>query len=126
MKKILKVSLPPYTSPRNEWRRKIHKAVSRSMNAGKVTYAPDDRFAVDIELHMTETMLGFHDVDNRLKDVLDALQGRMGGSKKVHAHTRLISNDKQVFEVVIKKVLLSTGSRGGGILKLRRIRQEGL
>ncbi len=122
MKKMLKVSLPPYETPRNAWRKKIHKNVALAMHAGNVTYSPGDRFAVEIELHMDEGMLGFHDVDNRLKDVLDALQGRMGGPKKLHRHTRLINNDRQVFQVSISKVLVPAGSKGGGLLKIRRIR----
>jgi len=44
-----------------------------------------------------------HDVDNRLKDILDALQGRFGGSKSARAKWRLFSNDRQVCRVVIEK-----------------------
>ena len=44
-----------------------------------------------------------HDVDNRLKDILDALQGRFGGSKSARSKTRLFDNDRQVSRVVIEK-----------------------
>jgi hypothetical protein len=36
--------------------------------------------------------LEIHDVDNRLNDVLDALQGRMGGSKAVRKFEPIILN----------------------------------
>jgi hypothetical protein len=42
-------------------------------------------------------------VDNRLKDILDALQGRFGGSKSARSKTRLFENDRQVCRVVIEK-----------------------
>jgi hypothetical protein len=43
-----------------------------------------------------------HDVDNRLKDILDALQGRFRGyaPKKV---PRLIANDNKICRAVIEK-----------------------
>jgi Holliday junction resolvase RusA-like endonuclease len=49
--------------------------------------------------------LEVHDVDNRLKDILDALQGRMRGSKAVRRFVPIIHNDRQVFRVVITKSL---------------------
>jgi len=118
----LKVKLPPYETPRNAWRKKIHSAVARSMETANVKYSKDDRLVLEIELYMTERMLGFHDVDNRLKDVLDALQGRMGGPKNIHEHAKLIPNDRQIFQVVIQKVVVPNGSTEGGRLTIRRMR----
>jgi hypothetical protein len=43
-----------------------------------------------------EPHIKFHDVDNRLKDIMDSLQGRMGGSKKEQLFERLIPNDSQI------------------------------
>jgi hypothetical protein len=123
--KVLRVALPPYQTPRYEWRKEIHKAVVREMRLAKIAYSPNDRFGVEIELRMADRMFRFHDVDNRLKDILDALQGRMGGPKNVHAYTRLIDNDNQVTRVVIQKVLLPPGSRGGGRLKVVRLSDRG-
>lgn len=59
--------------------------------------------------HREKTHVGY----NRLKDVLDALQGRMGGPKKIHGHARLMTNDRQILQVFIKKVLIPTSSKGG-------------
>jgi hypothetical protein len=123
--KALRVSLPPYRTPRNEWRKEIHKAVVREMRLAKVAYSPHDRFGIEVELRMTNQMFRFHDVDNRLKDILDALQGRMGGPKNVHAYRRLIDNDNQVTRVVIQKVLLPPGAPGSGRLKVVRLSDRG-
>ena len=76
---VLEVPLPPYERPRNVWRLKIHAAASKAMATAGITYAETDWLELDVQLVMTERMLRFHDVDNRLKDVLDALQARLGG-----------------------------------------------
>ena len=60
-------------------------------------------------------MLGFHDVDNQLKDVLDALQGRMGGKSRIAKS--LIDNDSQIIAVTISKVLVEDRSRAGASLR---------
>ena len=73
----LKIRIPAYVTPRNSWREAIHAAVSQVQKKAAVTYQPDDRLEVELRIyfahgHATET----HDVDNRLKNCLDALQGR--------------------------------------------------
>ena len=58
-------------------------------------------FAVEVILYMDRGKRhDIHDVDNRLKDILDALQGRFrGASKKV----RLIENDNKICKATIEK-----------------------
>ena len=43
-----------------------------------------------------------NDVDNRLKDIMDALQGALGGTKSKQ-RSGVIKNDNQIFRVVIEK-----------------------
>ncbi|MGH2619746.1 MAG: hypothetical protein ACRDHG_04145 [Anaerolineales bacterium] len=117
----LEVELPPYETPRNAWRETIHHAVSLAMDAANVAYSDEDRLAVVVDLYMTDAMLRFHDVDNRLKDVLDALQGRVGGPKKTRKLPALIPNDKQIFQASVQKVALPAGAHGGGRLRIERI-----
>jgi Holliday junction resolvase RusA-like endonuclease len=115
----LRVQLPPYENPRNAWRRLIHKEVVKAARASQTQFSREDRFKVSIQLHMSQRMLGFHDVDNRLKDILDALQGRMGGKSRVGKS--LIHNDSQIIAVTISKVLVQDRSRAGGILTIVKI-----
>jgi uncharacterized protein YfaA (DUF2138 family) len=67
--------------------------------------------------------LKWHDVDNRLKDVMDALQGRAGGSKVRRRLMAVIPNDVQIYRVVIAKSLSPAQSRGFGHLTVRRLRR---
>jgi hypothetical protein len=114
----LEVSLPPYEAPRNAWRVKIHAAASEAMRVAGIVYSEGDWLAVEVQLVMTAAMLQFHDVDNRLKDVLDALQARVGGPKKIRRLPPLIPNDYQIVRATIEKV---TGEVLGGHLSIRRL-----
>ena len=121
----LRVVLPAYETPRNTWREKIHAAVSARMAAESVVYSVEDQLALEVCLYMSDTMLGFHDVDNRLKDVLDALQGRVGGPKSVRRLPALIPNDKQVVRATIEKRRAPGKEQSGGWLTIGLVGRVG-
>ena len=79
-----------------------------------VSYPEDAKLSVEVRLYLHGRALEIHDVDNRLKDILDALQGRMGGSKAVRKLVPIIHNDRQVYRVVITKSLPPKQSLGLG------------
>ena len=66
--------------------------------------------------------LEIHDVDNRLKDILDALQGRMGGSKAVRKFEPIILNDRQVYRVIVNKSAPPGQSHGLGHVAVSMLR----
>jgi Holliday junction resolvase RusA-like endonuclease len=84
-----------------------------------MTFQESDRLEVEVRLVMTTSQFNFHDVDNRLKDVLDALQARVGGPKSVRLLAPLIPNDKQVTRALIEKV---EGAEPNGVLTIRVVR----
>ena len=107
--------IPPYVSPRAVWRRRLHAAGAQALRQAGVTYDPDDALELDVTLYLRGRALGLHDVDNRLKDIMDALQGHVGGTgKKRRALPALIPNDRQVFRVTIEKQAPPKQSRGLG------------
>lgn len=116
----LRVRIPPYRHPRNAWRCQIHMAALRNARAAGVSYRPNDRLEVAVRLYLEGTGLEINDVDNRLKDILDALQGRAGGPKNRRGLEPIIPNDHQVFRVVIEKALPPKQSGGFGHLKVSR------
>ena len=122
--KVIKVRVPPYRPPRYVWRRLIHQTVVRELRNGDLTYLPSDRLEINVRLYLDETSIFHHDVDNRLKDILDALQGRAGGSKKVHKLKPIIPNDNQVYKVSIEKVLPPPQSHGLGYLVIKRYKPK--
>lgn len=119
----LTIPLPPYASPRNTWRRKIHAAALEAKIQRNVIYAKDDRLEVHVVLDLTASEALVHDVDNRLKDVLDALQGRAGGPKSVHTLEPIIPNDRQVFRVSVEKSLTQGAKGSSGRIIVRKLCQ---
>jgi len=119
----LHVRIPEYRSPRNSWRREIHAAAKEVQDRRGVSYRPDDHLEIEVRLYLDGGALTWNDLDNRLKDVLDALQGRVGGPKAVHSLPALIPNDRQIFRVVIEKCAPPKQSLGCGHLTIRPLRQ---
>lgn len=116
----LKVRLPRYASPRNEWRKKLHSSIMTALKDKGIEYTTDQKLELRITLYLTEPDIKFHDVDNRLKDIMDSLQGRMGGSKKEQLNKRLIPNDRQIYKVIIEKKQPPIQSHGLGHLEIRK------
>jgi Holliday junction resolvase RusA-like endonuclease len=98
----IKCALPQYRSDRGRWRRAILDTVRTSCEAGRVTWEEGQKLAVDVVFYMRGTKrILINDIDNRLKDVLDALQGKFAG--KTHRKTRVIRNDNSVYRVLVEK-----------------------
>ncbi len=121
--KIVKFSIPPYKAPRKAWRKMINDAAVRACKGKKVKYLSGDEVEVNVKIYFDETDLKFHDVDNRLKDVLDALQGRFGGPKGKEIQKgikRIIQTDSQVYRATVEKSL--PPKLTGGHVIIRKIR----
>ncbi len=100
----LHVRLPKYHAPRNEWRREVRQAVRLRMREEKIRYTPKDKLEIYLRLYFNEPKLSLSDVDNRLKDVMDAVQGQVGGGgKKLRRTKRIIRNDSQIYRVTVEK-----------------------
>jgi hypothetical protein len=121
----LKVRIPEYAPPRNTWRQAIHKAVTEVQEKEGVSYERDDRLEVKLRLYFTsDRATEIHDVDNRLKDCLDALQGRVGGTKTKtkKALPPIVPNDRQIWRVVVEKgAAPKQSAHGRGHLVVRRL-----
>ena len=99
--RTISINLPGYERNRHRWRRRILNAVLDAKAERGVTYSTDAKFEVVVLLYMKEGKRhDIHDVDNRLKDILDALQGRLGPNR---ANKRLIKDDRYVSRAVIEK-----------------------
>ena len=116
----IKIRIPPYVSPRNHWRRKDHSAAAQELESKGIRYAEQDRLELKVLLYLNESALSFHDVDNRLKDLMDALQGRVGGSKATGTLEPIVPNDRQIFKVTVEKKRPPGQSKGAGHLTIRR------
>lgn len=116
----LSVRIPEYQSPRNSWRQTLHAIILSAASKVGISYNPSDKLELKVKLYMNSTAISFHDVDNRLKDIMDALQGRAGGSKKLRILSPIIPNDKQIYRVTIEKTSSPKQSKGVGHLVITR------
>jgi hypothetical protein len=92
----------------------------------EVSYRPDDRLEIELRLYFTdERQTDIHDVDNRLKDCLDALQGRVGGTKTRASRglPPIVPNDRQIWRAIVEKRRAPKQARGRGHLTIRRLRR---
>lgn len=122
----LTIRIPEYGAPRNSWRQAIHQAVMQAQSTTSVKYRSDDRLELTLRLYFTDGQAAeIHDVDNRLKDCLDALQGRVGGTKTKTAPVLepIVPNDRQIWRVVVEKALAPRQASGRGHLTIRRLRK---
>jgi Holliday junction resolvase RusA-like endonuclease len=116
----LKTRIPPYVYPRNEWRRKINQEATKCLDESKISYSREDQLELLIKLYLKKRALDFHDLDNRLKDIMDALQGRGGGGKKKPTFQPVLKNDAQVYRVIIEKTSSPKQGREFGHLTIRK------
>jgi Holliday junction resolvase RusA-like endonuclease len=118
-RRVGEAKLPTYQKDRGRWREAILASVLGACQKAGVSYGPDDELEVVVLLYlMRGKRHAIHDVDNRLKDILDALQGRLGSHR---ASARLIENDNQVCRVVMEKQPIPKmfGGDAGGRLMIR-------
>lgn len=116
----LSVRIPEYQTPRNSWRQTLHTIILSAASKAGISYHFSDKLDLKVKLYIDITAISFHDVDNRLKDIMDALQGRAGGSKKFRRLSPIIPNDKQIYSVTIEKALPPKQSKGMGHLVITR------
>jgi len=120
----LAVPLPAYRHPRNAWRRLIHQAALEVQASRGVAYLASDKLEVHVTLNLSPSAALHHDVDNRLKDILDALQGRAGGSKLLHTLRPIVPNDRQIYRVSIEKSPRTDRKRPRGTVTIRKLQRR--
>ena len=100
---VITAELPNYKKDRQEWRRQILRNVQFAAARRKVESLDDLKLDVAVRLYMKgDKRLAIHDVDNRLKDILDALQGRFTGP--LGKLKPLMENDNQVYRALVEKL----------------------
>src|SRR3990172_10829725 len=95
------VQLPAYSRPRNEWRRKVHTAVLEAKTRRGVGYQDADRLELRISLALGDRALDVHEIDERVKDVVDALEGRIAGPRS-RPRIAPIVTDEQIKQIVLE------------------------
>lgn len=117
------VQLPGYARPRNEWRRRVHSAVLEALTSRGVGYHDADRLELRIALALESRPLAIHAIDERIKDVVDALGGRIGGPRSRRRIAPVVA-DEQIQRIVLEKAARRGRGRTLGELAISRYRQR--
>jgi len=99
----LTVRIPNYVTKPMAWRKAINDAVAKAQDQAGVQYSSDDKLDIDVRFHLRDRKLTILDLDNRLKQVGDALQGFLGEKGKSRVLRRIIPNDNQIYRLVAEK-----------------------
>ena len=116
----LKFRLPQYK--KGKWRQSIFKAAKKAQREGGIQYRPEDKLIINVKLYLDKNAVLFHDLDNRLKDIMDSLQGRFGGPKRNKTAKPVIPNDNQIYAVSIEKTRPYGQSKNRGHILIKKIR----
>jgi Holliday junction resolvase RusA-like endonuclease len=85
------------------WRHQVYAAINEAAAQKKIERYEGVDLECDIILYMTDRQLAVQDVDNLLKHIFDALQGRLGGPKGGERRWALLPNDYQIRRVSVEK-----------------------
>jgi hypothetical protein len=115
------VQLPAYARPRNEWRRRVHAAVLEALARRGVGYHDADRLELRLALALDGRPLAVHAIDERVKDVIDALGGRIAGPRSRRRIAPIVG-DHQIARIVLEKTTRRGRGRALGELAISRYR----
>ena len=116
-------TLPAYAPPRNEWRRRVHAAVLEAQTFRGVGYRESDRLELRISLYLGQRGLDVHETDERVKDIVDALEGRIAGRRSRRRIAPIVMSG-QVLRVILEKDARVPRGRPLGQLTISRYRRR--
>jgi len=122
----LSVRIPNFMTDARDWRRAIHAAIVEAQDQSNVRYSGTDKLEVEIRFHLRNPKLTILDLDNRLKAILDALQGFIGEKGKSGALRPIIPNDSQIYRLIAEKRLAPKVNRDAlSTIVIRRYDRHG-
>ena len=119
----ISATLPAYAPPRNEWRRRVHAAVLEAQTFRGVGYGESDQLELRISLFLGQRDLDIHEIDERLKDIVDALEGRIAGRRSRRRIAPIVSGG-QIQRVILEKDTRTLRGRPLGLLTIARYRRR--
>ena len=115
--------LPAYAPPRNEWRRRVHAAVLEAQTFRGVGYRESDRLEMRVTLYLGGRQLDVHEIDERVKDIVDALEGRIAGRRSRRRIAPIVASG-QILRIILEKEGRVPRGRPLGLLSIARYRRR--
>ena len=107
------------------WRLEVYKKIKEAAAEAEVgPYPADALIECQLRLALKASRLSIQDVDNLLKHVFDAMQGRLGGPKAKKRPWHLLPNDYQIRLVTVEKVVAPRRKYGSRLTISRYTRRR--
>lgn len=119
----ISATLPAYVPPRNEWRRRVHAAVLEAQTFRGVGYRESDRLEMRVTLYLGARELDVHEIDERVKDIVDALEGRIAGRRSRRRIAPIVQSG-QILRIILEKDARAPRGRPLGLLSIARYRRR--
>ena len=119
----ISATLPSYAPPRNEWRRRVHAAVLEAQTFRGVGYRESDQLELRASIFLPSRPLDLHDIDERVKDIIDALEGRIAGRRSRRRIAPIVGTG-QIRRVILERDTRSLRGRPFGVLTIARYRRR--
>ena len=102
----------------------MHSAVLDAQTSRGVGYRESDRLELRIALFLGQRPLDIHEIDERVKDILDALGGRIAGPRSRRRIAPIIPLPDQIRRIILEKDTRSLRGRPLGQLTISRYRRR--
>jgi len=101
----------------------MHAAVLEAQTFRGVGYRESDQLELRLSLFLGQRDLDVHDTDERVKDVVDALEGRIAGRRSRRRIAPIVSSG-QVRRIILEKDTRSLRGRPFAQLTISRYRRR--
>jgi len=101
----------------------VHAAVLEAQTFRGVGYRESDRLEMRVTLHLGPRTLDIHEVDERVKDIVDALEGRIAGRRSRRRIAPIVSSG-QIQRIILEKDTRIPRGRPLGLLSIARYRRR--
>ena len=119
----ISATLASYAPPRNEWRRRVHAAVLEAQTFRGVGYRESDQLEMRVSIFLPSRPLDLHDIDERVKDIVDALEGRIAGRRSRRRIAPIVSSG-QIRRVILERDTRTLRGRPFAVLTIARYRRR--
>ena len=101
----------------------MHAAVLEAQTFRGVGYRESDRLELRVSLFLGARALDVHETDERVKDIIDALEGRIAGRRSRRRIAPIVAAG-QILRLIIEKDARVPRGRPLGLLTLSRYRRR--
>jgi hypothetical protein len=102
----------------------VHAAVLEAQTFRGVGYRENDQLDLRVALYLGPRPLDLHDSDERVKDIIDALEGRIAGRRSRRRIAPIVSSGQVRRIILEKQETWSARGRPFGLLTISRYRRR--